>query len=436
MQNRYRFILVNIILYLFILFLINASCAYFIRDTFEYYGFIYYPPVVSKGLITSIALGCLGFLLISIKADRPSAIVGLYIYFFHFIPSSFAPYILVRDVDSGYNSFLFAELIGIIILTQPFNIKLNFTANFKLSNVLYVLMGFLAIISMTIGSKFSIPSLSEVYSIRDEFHTSKNETSSIVQYIYSWTGNIVNPLVIVVFLLRKQKLYIILAVIVQVYLFSISGLKNILSVPLFILMFYYFIKLFKYRSLLFPAILITIMGLCDIIDLVTGSIIANTIFTRRIFSTIGHLNYLYYDFTLHNPLYYLQHSIFSRFVDRIYLETPPFRVALEYFNTSFSANAGMYPDAYINFGIAGVLFYTIVLKVILSILDAKFLEIDSDDTNFYPLMLAYVMTIFRTVTETSLFTALLTHGILLGTVIVVLILSTQSNSKMVNAQTL
>jgi len=85
----------------------------------------------------------------------------------------------------------------------------------------------------------------------------------------------------------------------------------------------------------------------------------------------GQLTAYYYDFFSSHPTYLLSESFLRWFSQPPYSLTAPYVIGTVYFHDpSLDANANLWADAMANFGLIGVIPFTIVLGAALWILDA------------------------------------------------------------------
>jgi hypothetical protein len=202
----------------------------------------------------------------------------------------------------------------------------------------------------------------------------------------------------------------------QILLFSVTGQKSIFFSVLIIVGIYFALrsrgKLFGLKVV---GGLITVIIASSTLDKLFNSTFLSSLFVRRLMATPGLLTGYYYDFFSNHSKVFLAHSIFKPFLDYPYTFEPPFLIGNLYFNKpDMSANVNYIADAFSNFGYYGILFFTIILAIVLWIFDSV-----SKHSNYYLTILILSMSAWS-LTDTALFTSLLTHGILFALCIVYL----------------
>ncbi|MFC1998992.1 hypothetical protein ACFLVR_05080 [Chloroflexota bacterium] len=148
----------------------------------------------------------------------------------------------------------------------------------------------------------------------------------------------------------------------------------------------------------------------------TGNLWLSSLFTRRTILLPAQLSFYYYDFFSNNELVYLSHSIFRGFLEYPYELNPAHLIAQTYFNLpEMGANNGITADAYMNFGLAGLAIWAVLLASILKLLDACSKRVE------FKIGVAAIVMPAIVLTNSALLTSLLTHGILLALLIIYLL---------------
>src|SRR5699024_3158582 len=125
-----------------------------------------------------------------------------------------------------------------------------------------------------------------------------------------------------------------------------------------------------------------------------------------LFFVPAQLHFIYFEYFSVNEKFYLSHSIFEGLVSSSYQYNPVKTIAMEVFGEDFSPNVGVIGDAYTNFGVFGMILIPVILGLYLWVLDSI----------TYNMNLAYSVSLVvipaMSLVNSSLFTSLLTHGLL------------------------
>jgi hypothetical protein len=265
-----------------------------------------------------------------------------------------------------------------------------------------ILISFIMVIPVFLDFKLNINSsvfkLQDIYEVRDVF---KSGSSVLTSYAFWWLAKVVLPTVFVFSLIRKNKLFVFISLLLLTYLFLVSGHKSVYFTPI-LLLFYFHVGKDYNQKILYTLILIALfLILVNIPDLIIDRPMFKSIFVRRVFFVPGLLNELYFDFFEAKPIF-LSHSILSGVIDYPYEITPSYLIGATYFNKpEMSANIGIVADGFMNFGYLGVLLFSMIFSIIIMILNSIKL-----DVRYFGLFVFYIL-IFR---GSALLTVILTHG--------------------------
>jgi len=263
-----------------------------------------------------------------------------------------------------------------------------------------------------LGLSFSFD-LTKVYEIRKVYTEMR---IPLAGYLFNWSAYIINPIFFAFFLIKRKWIPVVLIVLLQIFLFSVTGNKTFLFAIPFVLVLMWIIT--QRNPLAYIA-----MGLIAMILLGMFSywLIDDAwiyfLFTRRTLLLPAQLSFFYYDFFSKNgPTFLSQHHIFRDFINYPYHLSPPHLVGEVYFNRpQMGANNGIYADAYMNFGYAGFVLWGILLVIILKIVDSF-----SKNKDMRITVAAIAMPVII-LGESALLTGLLTHGILLSLILLYLL---------------
>ena len=125
------------------------------------------------------------------------------------------------------------------------------------------------------------------------------------------------------------------------------------------------------------------------------------------------LTYYYYEYFSIHPKFELSHSFLRWFSTQPYAQEPPDLIGSVYFpGTGTHANAGLWADAYANFGVAGILAFSVVFGLVLWAADGVSRNRDMRIVG------ALLGVAALAINSGALFTAILTNGVALALLLI------------------
>lgn len=270
-------------------------------------------------------------------------------------------------------------------------------------------------IVIVFGLPTGLPDLASVYETRDQAAVIQSD-SPLAGYLVPWAGNVVFPLLLAMGLARRRAWALILGTGGLLLVYGVTGAKTALFSGALVLLLYLAIQ---YRSRAFGTLLswggVAILWLSVAATATTGSIWPLALFPTRVLAVTGQLTADYYQFFSTHATYQLSTSILRWFIESPY-DLPSARlVGAAYFGTTtVFANGNLWADAMANFGLAGIVPFTIALGFVLWVLDVA--GAGRDLTVIGPVLGIAGFTL----SQSALFTAILTSGIALTIVLVAL----------------
>ncbi|WP_284643837.1 hypothetical protein [Paenibacillus silviterrae] len=291
--------------------------------------------------------------------------------------------------------------------------------------ILFLNLLFSAYIVSTFGVSLNYFSFNEVYSIRANYISTLSRVGGLLPYIIGWQANILNPVIIIEGLMRRNYYYLMMGLVGQLIIYSITGFKSVFFSVVLIFLIYIITSFFKRDKI--ANIFLWGSAFSVLLAIVThfnNSNILSSLLLQRTIVMPGLLSGQYYQFFSENAKALLGHSIFRNIVQYPYSVQPPFLIGDFYYNSpSTEANANIWADAFANFGNWGIIIYTILFALVLWIYDSISKDLDY---RFASMMLAVPS---FTLANSSLLTSMLTHGILLCFIIIYLLPSTKYSNK-------
>lgn len=304
--------------------------------------------------------------------------------------------------------FLLLKLPGISILSLKKS---------QSKTIYYSLFVFLSTIVLFLIYKymgFSLNfNLTKVYDIRFQYVKLR---IPLAGYLFNWLGHIVNPIFFAMCITKRKWVFAIPIVILQLLLFSGTGLKTILfALPFTLILMFIVAQKSPFFWMAFGLTSIILIGIFSYV--LFDDLWVSSLFARRTLLVPAQLSFLYYDFFSKNVhTFLLHHQIFRAFSNYPYTLNPPHLIGEVYFNRpQMGANNGIYADAFMNFGFIGLIFWGILLTTVLRLIDSFTKEKD------IRIMISAIAMPAMSLTNSALLTCLLTHGLLLALILLYLL---------------
>ncbi|WP_430536410.1 hypothetical protein [Listeria rocourtiae] len=399
---------------LVITYIIGLKWGYtsFISPSFAYFGYINLNPEIWPQVI-SFLLAITPLIYVENDVKKPSQVVFWLLYTMVAIPAVIIPdYVRIQPLDQ----ILWLKIAILIALFMIYSVSyihplavtfIEMQPRTMFIGILFVWLIQWGIILRTFGLQLHFTQADDVYDLREQYRSQVNRFSG---YAINWQSKIIHTFMIVWGVLNRNKTLIMLGIIGQLFIFSITGHKSILLSAVFI-----FGLLFCLRkdgqgfASVFLLGLNLLMYTTFLLDTWLETTEFTSIFVRRMLATPGLLLSYYFDFFSVNEQVHLSHSIFSFFLSYPYEKLPAFLIGDYYFNRpDLAANANLWADAYANFGYFGIVVFTLLLCAVLYLYDS----ISTKHSLRFSALLMAMPT--WSLVDTSFITAILTHGILLA----------------------
>lgn len=400
--------------------MLDVSYGLWISPYYSYMG-LTFDQKPTMLIVFSYMLVFVTSLIVPIITTRPSKFIAGYLYLATYIPITS----LMALTEFPMEPALWLTLVYVFLFClSRQNLKINFlrVPFAKRGTALFLLLlGFFLIVQVVLGSKFGIRlprGIYDVYELRSEFTDALATGGPGFGYIYMWQGSVIIPFIMAWALMRRKMFIFSIAVVSQVMTFAMSGMKSHLFGILFVIWILAGIRLNKDKLVHYVLysfiVLIGIGGAMEFLLNIKG---VNILFVRRIFFMPALLYYYYYDFFSQNYHTFLSQSApFRWFLEYPYALGIPNLIGDVYFsNPETHANANMWADAFASFGVAGMFLFAMPLWILMNIIDNV-----SRGKNIY-LVYALIIMPVRTLTDTSLLVALMTHGLLLAIILLMML---------------
>ncbi|QAA76348.1 MAG: hypothetical protein BIP78_0582 [Candidatus Bipolaricaulis sibiricus] len=241
-----------------------------------------------------------------------------------------------------------------------------------------------------------------VYEVRAEFVQTR---APMMGYFVPWQAYVLNITLFCWGLAGRKWWLVAAAVAASLFLFGMVGVKAYLFAPALAGGVYF---LWHRRQALFYVIggMAVLVIASYVLFLVSGNDLALSLLVRRLFFVPAANHLIYYDFFSQpdHPFVMLSNSILEGFVRYPY-DMPMVRmIAWEYWGRDFSPNVGYLGDAFAQFGFMGMFLFSMLFGLFLRIVDSVGARLPGN------LVAAVVVMPAMALTNSALFTSLLTHG--------------------------
>lgn len=288
--------------------------------------------------------------------------------------------------------------------------------------ILLSLLVFVVMIKANGFPSLAALNLNNVYNVRERV-----QYPGIMPYLVLWQGKVINPFLIAISFIKRNRKILILGVIMQLYLYLIVAFKSFLFIPLAIIIV---IKILDKQKFFLIASLCAFVGslFSYAVFIVLDNIALVSLFIRRFLFVPAGLKFHYYEF-FSNPNHeflYFSEGIIGKALGF----KSPYDVKIANLIGSLyggtietNANTGYLADAYANMGVLGMFLITLLLIIVFMLIDSLSTRIDRK------LVIGICIFPILSMNDSALLTCLLTGGLLMA--IIFLLLYYDNNMKKV-----
>lgn len=385
----------------------TLDCAYatILTRNFLSLGYELTPSVPRLLLSYLILLATSSCLLISFHSYRPPSSLVVFVLYLFLITPMLTLFGLAEYPATFLFSCLGNFLLLIYVLKRPPLKLCSFDKGFAL--LLLTLFALVTgyVYSFLIGTggwgrlNFSFYN---VYEVREEL----GELSApLMGYLLSWQANVINMALLCYGFLKKWRLLVLFAILMQLALFGMTNFKSFLFAPLLVAFIFHFFKAGRFFHL-FMFALCSVSAAAYLVFLTTDDIMLVSILTRRLFFVPAQLHAWYYEFFSGNPHVMLSNSFLAPLLKYPYEMPMPLVISWEYLGRDGGLNVGLLGDAFAHFGHAGMLLFSLLLGIFLKMVDGFAATLPAN------LCAAVIAMPAMSLVNSGLFTTLLTHGFL------------------------
>jgi competence ComEA-like helix-hairpin-helix protein len=369
------------------------------------------PSATDVMIVTGIA--ALPATWIPVPARRASTIVMWVVYLLGYLPAVVLPPFLGAELGTVLRldlALLASMAIVALILRVPVpRIDVRPLSATTFTRMLTV-TGILGILYLVAGfGVHGLPNVADVYGTRDAFKSAVGGVPG-AGYLIGWATGVIYPLLMAWGFARRSWSLVILSVVAQLLVYSVTGYKATLFSIAFVPLVYFAVSSFRRSFGLLAAV-----GVPAILVLSALPAAGNTALglASRMYVLPAQLTYYYYEYFSIHPKFELSHSFLRWFSTRPYAQEPPDLIGSVYFpGTGTHANAGLWADAYANFGFGGILAFSVVFGLVLWAADGVSRDRDMRIVG------ALLGVAALAINSGALFTAILTNGVALALLLI------------------
>jgi hypothetical protein len=346
-----------------------------VAPVYSYYGTIAAGADWPALLVVTV-LSAIPAVWLPTELRRPSDVVLWFLYLFGYVPACAIPIHILGPELWPVLPFLvvlavaFATL-GLTRRIPPVALSWPGLSDRAFSRLLVVLsLGAAGYLILIFGSPTGLPNFENVYDIRAGYTAVANATAG-AGYIVPWVGNVIFPFLVANGLARSRARLVIVGIAGELLVYGTTGFKTVLFSIFLVPLLYLAVRHARRR---FGTLLIwagvAVIGLSVAATWVSGSIWPLALFVERLLAVPGQITAYYYDFFSSHQTLELSRSFLRWFIAPPYDVDPPYLIGAVYMKPGTDANANLWADAMANFGLVGIVPFTLVLGGVMWILDS------------------------------------------------------------------
>jgi hypothetical protein len=348
-----------------------------VSPAFDYLGckLAWRDPVVMAWLI---ALALLPVSLLPCTLTRPSAIILWWLYLVAYIPSILMPALSLTMPTERLLPLQLSLLLcmGLLCFASPE--RLLAVSRIQISPAVFwsvftvVWLGCLAFILKfgpdLIGNIASVLSGQSEYIIRSIFSDQSAQSGPALGYVVGQVGQALGPYLMAFGIAYRRWLCVVAGIFSQIIVFGATGYKSVMFAPLLLGLLFLVVRRWR-RSfgLVLTSGLIAVTLLCAAADLASHRVLYSSLFTRRTLAVPGLLTGFYFE-------HYSQAAhagIGYHFIRTGPVPAPPYEIGLTYFRSEkIDANANLWAEGFADFGVPGMVGYTLLVAFLIWIYDS------------------------------------------------------------------
>jgi hypothetical protein len=364
-------------------------------------------------MVWLITLALLPSPLMPYSLSRPSALIVWWLYISVYIPSILVPALTLSMPFEQLLPLQISLLICMVFFCFVSSARLLAVSQIAVSPALFwpafllVWGGCLGYVCLNgrmnlVSNIMSLFQGATEYTIRGGYHDLVLEVGRLLAYVVGQLCNALNPFLIAWGLAYRRKICLVVGILGQIVVFSLTGFKA----ALFCVVILIFVALLAKRwwrsfGLAFTLGLIAVIFVCSMADHTTSNVLFTSKVTRRALVVPGLLTGFYYEHYTHfSPVGAAFH--FSRDEDFV---GPANAIGLAYFGSlEVNANANLWAEGFAELGLPGIFAFTILVAFMIWFYDSISARRD-------PILAVLLATMpAMLLSNTSPLTVLISHG--------------------------
>lgn len=393
-MNKY---ILSLILFLLLSVQYESIAAYFsyLGMPYEYGG--------TGHFVIAIVLLFIGVLLIPRKLG---SIVDIFVFATFLV--GLLP-MLVLYTFGGYNQL---DALLFLVVCMYMTVGLNrFDMRFKIFNKTFAHSAFRFVVLIAcvisfllilrdLGFKTSLPGLSEIYDLREDF---KGNISRFGIYSLNYLAYVFAPTLMYVAIKENRYYFLLIALFLAFYSFSVAGHKTTVGT----ILFSGIIALTNQRDFTSTKVLGAFVGLFLFFIIVEFSYPNNpisSVIIRRMILVPGQANLLWYDFfSSHEKDFFRENIPLSLILNSSY-DGLAMTVGKEYLKNGVHANASVFFNAFANVGLLSIVLIPSIIVLISKLIGPL--------RNLHTLGIILILPQIIFLTNTGIVTSVISHGLL------------------------
>lgn len=392
-----------------LIFKLSLEFAYanFVVTQFGYMGFEWLPRFAMYVLSTVLVVAC--FAAAPIMLRKPSDIFKIFLLVVPIVP------MLVLMALGGFSvTFAVSAVLSYMLILLPGRIPYLKVPVFSNGMLIATLLALISVVTVIIyklsqgGLSYATLDLTRVHQLRKVV-----SDEGAMAYLVPWTVMVFNIFLMTSALLYRRISFLVAVVVLQVFLFSVTGHKTVLVYAMLVVVLYYYVSrrpLAREIVLGFTAVIAVSLG----VWLMFGELLTASIFVRRLLFVPAQVNFFYFEmFSQLEQFVWFSNSLTAPLVEYPFDQPVP-RLVSEYAfgNPDVWVNSGYLGAGFAQIGWLGLLLYTVIIKFLLWLTDglARKLPLWFSTSLLAPPFLVLF-------TSADLPTTLLSHGLLVAIII-------------------
>lgn len=265
------------------------------------------------------------------------------------------------------------------------------------------------------GAEYFNLNLLEVYDYRRKVGELINV--GLMSYLNIWAYKVVGPTLLVFALWRRAYLLAVLVFMLHVFWFGVSAHRSVLFYPFLVVFVWLVIRRTRALSVV-PLALASVVAAAIVTYAIFGYGLPASLFVRRAFYVLADNTFAYYQFFSGHHFVWWSNSITAGLIDYPYRVGPAELIGI-WKGSGGHINNSFLSTGYMHAGIAGVCLYGVIAGLVFRLIDS----LAKRGVPNWVALSVLIAPCFSLLLSSDLPTALLTHGVAVGMIILFLLRS-------------